>query len=68
MSPDERRTLYFRGFGDGAKVSAIKHPDDRDYLAGWRAGNAACTDATLAYADLHGLPRPRVLHLQDDTK
>ncbi len=65
MTGAERRMMFFRGFGDGAKTSAIKH-DDLDYMAGWTVGSRMAREATAEYAQKQGLPPAGVLHLQTE--
>jgi len=65
LSGAERRRLYFKGFGDGAKCSVIKHPRQTDYEAGYVAGRKAANEATKAYSKEHGLPKPNFLRAQE---
>ena len=55
MTDKERSMLFVRGFGDGAKGSAYKHPDQPDYMAGWKKGAAKLTIATIRYENANGL-------------
>jgi hypothetical protein len=55
MSDRERAMMFHRGFGDGAKASAKKHPSSADYMAGWRAGSEAATSAFGRWAMEQGI-------------
>lgn len=55
MTDRERAMMFHRGFGDGAKRSAKKHPTDPAYMAGWRAGTEAFTDAFGLWAQEQGI-------------
>ncbi len=39
--PQERYMLYVRGFGDGAKCSAMRHESDLDYARGYSDGRSS---------------------------
>ncbi len=60
----ERRMMFMRGFGDGAKFSAKKWPDDPDYEDGWSKGYAARNAAERAFTAENDLPPPSILRLQ----
>ena len=66
MTPTDRRILFHRGFGDGAKCSAIKFPSQPDYMAGWEAGKKACEEACERYRAENGLPPPLILRAQKE--
>lgn len=55
MSDRERAMMFHRGFGDGAKRSAKRHASDPAYMAGWRAGTEAATDAFGRWAQEQGI-------------
>ncbi len=59
----DRRNLFVRGFGDGAKGSAMKHKDQPDYMEGYRQGAKALVTGTAAYINQEGLPPPTFLRL-----
>ena len=59
-----RRTMFHRGFGDGAKMVAIKYRDDPDYNEGYRYGGAARQRAVLAFCERHGVAPPNILRTQ----
>ncbi len=63
VNPVERRMMFFKGFGDGAKMSALKFPD-LDYQEAWIAGK----NARDAYLDevtaRENLPEPMILRTQ----
>lgn len=40
-TPTERYMFYCRGFGDGARVRASRHPGEPDYEKGYEEGLAA---------------------------
>lgn len=65
MNPVERRMLFTKGFGDGAKASAQKHPDLQDYMSGWHAGRKARGSAIVAYCIEHDLPLPSPLRTEE---
>lgn len=46
--------MFHRGFGDGARTSAHKHPDDEDYMRGWKKGNRRASIARIQYANRIG--------------
>lgn len=64
----ERRMLFTKGFGDGAKMSAHKLPDRPDYMIGWEAGHEARREAVRAYVQEHDLPPPNILRTQEGEK
>lgn len=49
LLPRDRRVLFHRGFGDGAKGSNPKLPDYSDYMAGYRRGGQVCAEETDAW-------------------
>lgn len=53
-TPQERMMMFHRGFGDGARTSAHKHPDDEDYMHGWDKGNRRARIARLQFANRIG--------------
>lgn len=55
MTDRERAMMFHRGFGDGAKASARRHPDNADYMRGWRAGSEAFTTAFGQWAMEQGV-------------
>jgi len=55
-TPDERRMLFAKGFGDGAKGSAQKHPTYPDYMEGWSRGLQARREGVAAYCTENDLP------------
>lgn len=57
-TPEERRILFSRGFGDGAKGSPATLESMADYLNGYTLGVTAREEATLAFCSQHGLPVP----------
>ena len=57
--------MFFKGFGDGAKMSAIKFPDDPDYQEAWIAGRDARDAYMVAILEREGLPAPTILRLQE---
>ena len=60
-SPGERRHLFRRGFGDGAKFSALKYQEEPDYMEGWEAGRTAYARAAQEFREKYGLPEPSIL-------
>lgn len=52
--PGERYMLFAKGFGDGAKCSAIKHEDQGDYMAGYIAGREARARDVQRFAEMIG--------------
>lgn len=65
VNPVERRMMFFKGFGDGAKMSAIKFPEDGDYVEAWIAGRDARDVYMVAILEREGLPEPTILRLQE---
>jgi len=59
--------LFEKGFGDGAKSSAQKHPQEPDYMTGWEAGRLARAEALFAYIKKHDLPMPNILRADEPT-
>ena len=62
--PQERRLLFRRGFGDGARCSVIKHEDEPDYMTGWEAGRIMYNAAEREFREQNGLPEPQILRAQ----
>lgn len=62
LSDAERRMLFGKGFGDGAKLSVAKHKEHSDYIMGWHAGRYARTLAAREYCEEKGLPMASPLH------
>ena len=59
---DANRVAYFRrGYGDGAKGSAHKHPEDADYMRGYRFGTEDASAALAAFCEHNRLTLPSVL-------
>lgn len=58
--------MFFRGFGDGAKMSAIKFPNDPDYCEAWLAGKGARDAYMEEIIKREGLPEPTFLRLQEE--
>lgn len=65
--PADRRLLFRRGFGDGAKCSAIKHENEPDYMEGWETGRVAYNRAAHDFREKYGLPEPLILRAQTPT-
>lgn len=66
VNPLERRMMFFKGFGDGTKMSAIKFPGDPDYQEAWIAGKNS-RDAYLNRIIVReGLPAPFILRTQEE--
>lgn len=61
----ERRMMYSRGFGDGAKCSYIRFPDDPDYKEGWHDGRDALNLSTERFRLRESLPTPNILRVQN---
>lgn len=61
QSPQERRHFFRRGFGDGAKFSALKYEDNPDYMEGWEAGRTAYSQSAQEFREKYGLPEPSIL-------
>jgi len=59
----ERRVMHHRGFGDGAKFSAQKFPEDPDYMEAWEKGLAASREYMREAIERHGLPQPTMLRI-----
>lgn len=53
--------MFVLGFGDGAKMSAIKFPDDPDYQEAWSAGKEARNAYLNEIIKREGLPSPTFL-------
>lgn len=64
MNPEERRMLFTKGFGDGAKASAVKLAFP-DYIEGYRQGLEARRDAIQTYCTEQGLPSGNPLREED---
>ena len=60
----ERRMMYQRGFGDGAKITATRFVGDPDYDEGYLAGRLAVTAAVEAFRTREGLPAANILRVQ----
>ena len=59
MTDQERVMLFIRGFGDGARFGAYKHPDSADYMEGWAKGEERVRIAAIQFQNRHGLrPNP----------
>ena len=59
---DANRIAYFRrGYGDGAKGSAHRHPENADYMRGYRFGTEDASAAVWAFCTNAGLAMPSVL-------
>lgn len=67
VNPVERRMMFHKGFGDGAKMSAIKFPNDPDYQEGWVAGHDACASYMNHIIEREGLPAPSILRTQEES-
>jgi len=50
--------MFSRGFGDGAKFSAIKYTDDSDYMLGWARGREASESAFQEFLHENQLEPP----------
>lgn len=59
---DANRIAYFRrGYGDGAKGSAYRHPENADYMRGYNAGGVDLSNSVCAFCYREGLAIPSVL-------
>ena len=63
-TPEDRRMMHQRGFGDGAKGNAQKFPADEDYMEAWTAGMNAARGYMVVASKDHGLPPPQVTREQ----
>lgn len=63
----ERLMLFHRGFGDGARASAKKLPNDEDYMAGWKRGSEAVTDAVGNWSRDEGILPDAFWILREDS-
>lgn len=62
MSDDfQRRNMFLRGFGDGARCAQIRYEDEDDYMAGWEEGRRARKTAMRDFADREQLGPPNPL-------
>ena len=55
MTDQERIMLFLRGFGDGARFGAHKHPESADYMEGWSKGERRARTAAIQFQNRHGL-------------
>ena len=55
-----RIAFYRRGYGDGAKGSAYRHPENEDYMRAYRHGTVDAANSALAFCEREGLPLPLV--------
>lgn len=66
VNPADRRMMFFRGFGAGAKMSHIEFGDDPDYTEAWIAGKNARDQYMEHIIKSEGLPAPNILRLQEE--
>lgn len=58
----QNRLAYFRrGYGDGAKGSAYKHPENADYMRGWACGAADARHSAQSFCERNEIPLPSIL-------
>ena len=60
-TPFHRKTMFRRGFGDGARCVAMRFAGDADYEAGYEVGRFAAIDAVAEFCEREKLPPPKVL-------
>lgn len=56
-----RIAYYRRGYGDGAKGSAHRHPDNKDYGLGYTHGSFDSAKAVGEFCEKNGLSLPSAL-------
>jgi len=59
--------LFRRGFGDGARGSAIKHENEPDYMTGYEAGGIMYRAAAKEFREKNELPEPTLLRGQEES-
>lgn len=60
VETSNRIAYYRRGYGDGAKGSAHRHPENADYMRAYRCGTVDAAASALAFCEAEGLALPRV--------
>lgn len=60
----DRALLFRRGFGDGARASAMKHDSEPDYVEGYIEGRTEAQAAVDRFRIRHGLQPGTILRVR----